>query len=534
MATRTKFLMMAAVYASLCVCGAAENHREADRVSQRDGQHDFDFDIGTWNLHASRLERPLSGDHTWVELNGSVVVRKVWNGKANLAEVEADGPADHLEFLALRLYNPESHQWNINFANSREGTLGVPLTGEFRNGRGEFYDQEPYNGRPILVRFVISPVTANSARSEQAFSDDGGKTWEVNWINTYTRASEKPAGAASPERQHDFDFQSGNWKTHISRLLHPLTGSTKWVNLSGDVSIQEVWNSRAKLEEIEADGPAGHFEALTLFLYNPKARQWSLNFANSSEGAFETPSIGEFRNGRGEFYDQEPFNGRAILVRVVWSDFTPESHRFEQSFSDDGGKTWEPNFKAQLTRVDGRMTQAERAYLLAELKTSESAMLQSINSLTEAQWSFKSAPDVWSVKECAEHLILAEDLLFAESQKMLATPAVPRLTGATAEGDRTIVAEMEDRSKKSKAPQPIVPTGRFATPEMAVQEFKSRRDRTIAYVETTEDALRTHSGPGPAGPDADVYQVLLLMAAHSARHTAQIREVESNPGYPKS
>jgi hypothetical protein len=156
--------------------------------------------------------------------------------------------------------------------------------------------------------------------------------------------------AAPRDGQHDFDFNLGTWKTQISRLQHPLTGSTTWVQLQGTVVIQKVWDGRAQFEEIEADGPNIHFEGLTLFLYNPQSHQWSLNFSNSSDGTMSTPSVGEFKNGRGEFFDQETFNGRTILVRMIWSDITPDSHRVEQSFSDDGGKTWEPNFTAVLTR----------------------------------------------------------------------------------------------------------------------------------------------------------------------------------------
>jgi hypothetical protein len=87
----------------------------------------------------------------------------------------------------MRLYNPQAHQWSLNFASSNSGTLGVPMIGEFKNGRGEFYDQETFNGRMILVRFVFTADSAGSTRDEQSFSEDGGKTWEVNWINTATR-----------------------------------------------------------------------------------------------------------------------------------------------------------------------------------------------------------------------------------------------------------------------------------------------------------------------------------------------------------
>jgi hypothetical protein len=151
--------------------------------------------------------------------------------------------------------------------------------------------------------------------------------------------------------QHDFDFNLGTWQTHIRRLMNPLTGSTTWVELDGTVVVKKVWGGRAQLEEIEADGSTGHFEGLTLFLYNPEAHQWNMNFTSSGDGTLSTPSIGEFKNGRGEFYDQETYKGRTIFVRIVWSNITPDSHRFEQSFSEDGGKTWEPNFVATLTRA---------------------------------------------------------------------------------------------------------------------------------------------------------------------------------------
>lgn len=153
----------------------------------RDGQHDFDFEIGTWKTHVSRLLHPLTGSTTWVELDGTTVVRKVWDGRANLVELEVDGPSGHLEGLSLRLYNPESRQWSLNFSNSADGALAQPTIGEWREGRGEFHDQETLRGRAIQVRFVITPQTPNSIRFEQAFSDDGGKTWEMNWIATDTR-----------------------------------------------------------------------------------------------------------------------------------------------------------------------------------------------------------------------------------------------------------------------------------------------------------------------------------------------------------
>jgi hypothetical protein len=156
-------------------------------AATNDGSHDFDFEFGTWKAHLSRRLHPLTGSTTWVEYDGPSVVRKVWNGSANLGEIELDGTAGHIQALSLRLYNPESKQWSIRFASSRDGDLGQPMIGGFKNGRGEFYNQEMFNGRAIFVRFIFSDITPSSFKLEQAFSDDGGKTWEANWLSTFTR-----------------------------------------------------------------------------------------------------------------------------------------------------------------------------------------------------------------------------------------------------------------------------------------------------------------------------------------------------------
>jgi len=156
-------------------------------ATTEDGQTDFDFEIGTWRTHLSRLAEPLSGSSEWVEYTGTSVVRKVWGGRANLVELDVEGPAGHIVGLSLRLFDPESRQWSLHFASARTGALAEPVVGGFRNGRGEFYGEETMDGRTIQVRFVISDITPTSCRFEQAFSADGGKTWEVNWIAVDSR-----------------------------------------------------------------------------------------------------------------------------------------------------------------------------------------------------------------------------------------------------------------------------------------------------------------------------------------------------------
>ncbi len=162
----------------------------APQTTPRDGQHDFDWEIGAWKTQLRRLQRPLTGSTTWIEYEGTSVVRKVLDGRANLVELKVSGPSGKIEGLSLRLYNPQSRKWSLNFANINDGTLVTPSVGEFKEGRGEFYNDDTYNGRAILVRFVITKVTADQYRFEQAFSADNGKTWEANWIAVDTRVKE--------------------------------------------------------------------------------------------------------------------------------------------------------------------------------------------------------------------------------------------------------------------------------------------------------------------------------------------------------
>jgi hypothetical protein len=158
--------------------------------ARADGEHDFDFAIGTWKTHVTRLVHPLTGSSTWVQYDGTTIVRPVWGGRANFAELDVTGPSGRVQAASLRLYDSDSKKWSLNISNPQSGVLSPPSIGEFNNGRGEFYDQETLGGRTILVRFVFSQITANSNHVEQAFSADWGKTWEVNLIVTDTRIKE--------------------------------------------------------------------------------------------------------------------------------------------------------------------------------------------------------------------------------------------------------------------------------------------------------------------------------------------------------
>ena len=324
----------------------------------RDGSHDFDFNVGTWHTHIRRLAHPLSSSNEWFDVEGTVRIRPLWNGKGQLEEIEADGPKGHWESMTLFLYNPAAHQWTLHFVNASDGTVTDPATGEFHDGRGEFYAPDTFKGRAILTRQIWSKVTPDSHQFEQAFSTDGGKTWETNFVANLTRADEATAAqhVAPPidaTASRDFNFALGTWKEKTTRMLHPLTGSTDWIEMNGQSVTRTFWNGRANYTELESDGgPSGHLELLALRLYNPEAKQWSVYFATSGVGVLGMPPvIGSFAGDRGEMFGGDTLNGRAILIRFTFTNLGADAMRSEQAFSADGGKSWETNWINTYSRI---------------------------------------------------------------------------------------------------------------------------------------------------------------------------------------
>jgi hypothetical protein len=154
---------------------------------ENDGRNDFDFLIGTWKVHHRALKKRLKESTDWDEFDGDTVSRKILDGLGNMDENIIHRETGPVHAITLRLFNPESKEWSIYWSTNLTGTLDVPMMGGFRDGRGEFYSQEVFEGRHIYNRFIWSKITVNSCQWEQAFSSDGGKTWETNWIMEFER-----------------------------------------------------------------------------------------------------------------------------------------------------------------------------------------------------------------------------------------------------------------------------------------------------------------------------------------------------------
>ena len=155
--------------------------------TENDGRNDFDFLIGTWKVHHRTLKKRLNESTEWNEFEGQTVSSKIINGLGIIDHSILHAPTGPVHAMALRLFNPASKEWSIYWSTDQTGILDVPVIGGFRNGRGEFYSQEIFEGRHIYSRFIWSKITASFCQWEQAFSEDGGKTWETNWIMEFER-----------------------------------------------------------------------------------------------------------------------------------------------------------------------------------------------------------------------------------------------------------------------------------------------------------------------------------------------------------
>lgn len=356
------FLCAAVVVAPLlCTSMTAENgsRATAPRVDQRDGQHDWDNFFGTWKMHLRRRLHPLTGSNEWVSSESHDSTRPLLGGRANLDELEADGPSGHVEGLTVRLYNPHTRQWSIYWANSASPALDTPMVGRFAGGRGEFYDQEMFGDRPVFVRFLWTNVSSRSGDFEQAFSADGGRTWEPNWV---TRMEREPPGRANvppnPDRgdgQHGFDFEAGRWSVHEKQRVEAADEPQGWRAIDGTLRISPIWNGRANIAEFQAANAAAGGDGLSVRLFDPHVRQWSVYFASLADGRIDLqPLAGGFRDGRGEFIGTARRGSQWVLVRLVVSATGPNSVHEEQAQSRDGGRTWETVWTRDLIRVGER------------------------------------------------------------------------------------------------------------------------------------------------------------------------------------
>ncbi len=327
-------------------------------ATSRDGRNDFNFEFGTWRTHYRLLAKRLAGSHTWYDCYGSSVIRPFWNGNGNLEDGDLKCPTRYIGGMTLRLYDVRTHQWTLWWGTKKLGVAPPAQVGHFAaNGVGDFYAYDTWEGKPVICRFQWTIVNGNP-RFEQAYSVDRGRSWETNWTTDYERVPASAKGvwdATSPAGDgHDgFDFLLGTWHTKYMRLRRPLTGSHDWYECDGTSTVRAFWGGGGNIEDGDLHCPAQYISGMTLRLYDPATRQWSLYWATQKNGLAFPPQVGRFdANGVGDFLAPDTFDGKAILVRYHWTrrDGNP---RFEESFSTDKGKTWEVVWTTDYSRSAG-------------------------------------------------------------------------------------------------------------------------------------------------------------------------------------
>lgn len=180
---------MAAAIACAPAVFASQDVPKAVVEQDMSGLHDFDFLVGEWRVHSRRLKQALAGDHEWYEFDGTIRSWPLMQGRANVDDTVFDLPTGVYRGVAPRAYDPKTGQWAIWWIDGRNpfGNLDPPVKGRFVDGVGTFYADDTLRGKPIKVRFTWSRITKTGAHWEQAFSPDGGRTWETNWVQTLER-----------------------------------------------------------------------------------------------------------------------------------------------------------------------------------------------------------------------------------------------------------------------------------------------------------------------------------------------------------
>jgi len=348
--------LLAAVLGSPAPARSAQDNPKPPQAASLSGLHDFDFLVGSWQVHHRRLAERLAGSHEWVEFDGTLEMRQLMNGFANVGDNVFDVPGGEYRGVGFRAYDPQTGLWSSWWLDGRHpiDDLDPPVHGRFENGVGVFEADDTLRGKPVRVRVTWSHITPTSAHWEQAFSADGGKTWETNWVSEFSRADQpKRAIAKNPKAPHDFDLRIGEWQAHNRRLKERLAGSREWEEFEGTQSLWQLMNGFANVDDNLLRLPSGDYRGATLRAYDPKTGQWAIWWLDgrNPSGDLNPPVRGRFEDGVGTLFADDTLRGKPIRMRFLWSHITPTSAHWEQAFSADGGKTWETNWTTDFRRV---------------------------------------------------------------------------------------------------------------------------------------------------------------------------------------
>jgi hypothetical protein len=353
--TRRDVMIAMAMASIAAACGPAFASKQSSGASAADlaaRAHDWDWLIGNWDVWHRRLKERLAGSTDWQEFNGKSAFWLALDGLANIDDNIVELPDDIYRGLTVRTFDPATRQWSIWWVDGRTSRLDPPVLGKFDGDSGTFAGNDYLRGKPIIMRFRWLDIHSARPHWEQAFSPDGGKTWEVNWENFFTRTSAK----ASPmprldSAPRDWDFLVGTWQGRNRRLKQRLVGSTQWEEFDNTLVNWPVLGGFGNVGDNVFHAPGETYRGVSLRTYDRDTRQWLSRWIDGrNPSQIGSPMLGSFKDGVGTFIGDDVADGKQIKVRSQWSRITPTSARWEQASSADGGRTWETDWTSELTR----------------------------------------------------------------------------------------------------------------------------------------------------------------------------------------
>jgi hypothetical protein len=320
--------------------------------------HDWDWLLGNWDVWHRRLKVRLAGSTEWDEFAGKSNFWLTLGGLGNIDDNILDLPGGTYRGTSIRAFDPASGNWSIWWLDGRYPTrIDPPVMGRFDGDGAAFIGHDTFNGNPITVRFRWLDVHGSRPHWEQAFSTDGGATWEVNWVNFFTRTAAAPTpqpvlGEAGSAPGHgDWDFLVGSWAVRHRRLKRRLAGNNEWEEFDGTLVNWPILGGRGNVGDNVLHLPGGTYRGVGLRAFDPAGRQWLSWWLDGRNPATIAPPVrGGFTDGIGTFIGDDSLDGRPIRARVTWSRITRSSARWEQAFSADGGATWETNWTSDFIR----------------------------------------------------------------------------------------------------------------------------------------------------------------------------------------
>lgn len=318
-----------------------------------DPRADWRWLVGNWDVRHRRLRERLAGSDQWDSFAGRSAAWLTLDGLGTIDDNEMELPGGAYRGMGIRAFDPATRQWAIWWLDARDPTrIEPPVRGGFDGEGGTFLGRDTLRGKPILMRFRWHDIHGPRPWWEQAFSDDDGARWEVNWRNWFTRTAPEPTPLPRlPQAPDDWNFLIGRWQV-AHRRRPRLSRADHWDDFDGTLHNWPVLGGFGNVGDNLMRMPTGEVRGMGIRALDSARGEWSSWWLDGrAPDRIGAPLRGHFRNGEGVFTGEEIVDGRSIRTRVIWSRITPRSARWEQASSTDGGTRWDTDWISDFTRT---------------------------------------------------------------------------------------------------------------------------------------------------------------------------------------